>query len=435
MDQYSQHHLKIAATQPEHVVRKAEFDIAVSSLDERIVAIEQKTLDGRPTVLRTTQPPENIVACDTLESPQTVPVSEAAFLTEDAVGIKPPMFFAVSPSETVGAADDVASPQTVPLIETTILADKLEMAIPVTRKSEFFTENIAPVDAATAPMGKQFMENSHIQGQIEVVVEDQSGNIKSRQTITNAITDGFLRYAFYDMLNGGTLSDVLRGKIRTGYNLLSRTLPSALGIYAMDRNINVGGDTFLPPYVTGDLNKLDPGVVFYNIGGATTEDSQVMIPVDQRCFFDHTNRELVVEYVKNTGYGVVKSVCVGRSHLLKTQMYSVTQAETAVPNQWTATAANYLIEHHATAGTSLWKAASTAAQYRFNLKTRTVDSFSNTSLNTNIAATSLVGGIVVGNHLFKVVKQIATGASYTIRLNYVTNFEHRRHPLAQRILF
>ena len=86
MNQYSQHRLKIAATEPEHVVRKAEFDIAVQSLDERIIVIEQKTFDGRPTVLQTTQLPENIVASDSLESPQTVPVSEIVSIAENAVG-------------------------------------------------------------------------------------------------------------------------------------------------------------------------------------------------------------------------------------------------------------------------------------------------------------------------------------------------------------
>jgi hypothetical protein len=32
MDIYSQHHLKIAATEPEHLVRKAEFDAAINGI-------------------------------------------------------------------------------------------------------------------------------------------------------------------------------------------------------------------------------------------------------------------------------------------------------------------------------------------------------------------------------------------------------------------
>ena len=283
---------------------------------------------------------------------------------------------------------------------------------------------VAASDTVTPQLnGERIMEQQHMQGEIEVIVESNTGEIKSQQKITNAITDGFLRYVLYDMVNGGTLSSVLRSNTRSGYNLLSRTVPSALGIYAMDRNIDIREETFLPPYVCGDLNTLDPSVVFYNIGGNPTEDSQVMIPVDQRCYFDHNRRELVVEYVKNTGSGTVKSVCVGRSHLLRQQMYGITQNETAVPNQWTSSlAGHYCVEHHATNGTSLWKVTSASAQYRFNLKSRTMDSFSNSNLYGNISGTNTSGGIVVGNNVFKAIKQTASGSSHTIRLYYATNF-------------
>jgi hypothetical protein len=36
MIHYSQQHVKVPATEPDHVMRKAEFDDAVGSLDERI---------------------------------------------------------------------------------------------------------------------------------------------------------------------------------------------------------------------------------------------------------------------------------------------------------------------------------------------------------------------------------------------------------------
>jgi hypothetical protein len=36
MIHYSQQHVKVPATEPDHVIRKAEFDDAVGSLDERI---------------------------------------------------------------------------------------------------------------------------------------------------------------------------------------------------------------------------------------------------------------------------------------------------------------------------------------------------------------------------------------------------------------
>jgi hypothetical protein len=404
MEHYSQHNLKIAATEPEHVVRKAEFDLAVSELDERIVAVE-KTLDERitgPAVLRTKTPVESFESSDSVESPQPSPLSETASFSDGAETQSPNVSVSNISTEMMGVNDSLESPNPSLIGETVNATDSVE---------------------SPSFQGKPIMQEiTNMQGEIEVVVEDRQGNVKSRQKVTNAITDAFLRYAFYDMLNGGTLSGVLRSNTRTGYNLLARTVPSTLGIYALDHAIDVKAETFLPPYVTSNLNTLDPGVTFYNVGGNTVEDSQVMIPVDQRCYFDHTKRELVVEYVKNTGMGTVKSVCVGRSHLLKTQLYSVTQTETAIPNQWLATSTNYLVENHPTNGTSLWKAASTAAQYRFNLKNRTMDTFNSSPLYSNITAAVTVGGIVVGDHLFKAIKQAASGSTYTIRLNYVQNF-------------
>jgi hypothetical protein len=102
----------------------------------------------------------------------------------------------------------------------------------------------------------------------------------------------------------------------------------------------------------------------------------------------------------------------------------VTLAETAVPDHWKVTSAgSYLVEHHATNGTSLWKTVSaTGGQYRFNLKNRTVEDFSIANLHTNITNAGVVGGIVVGNHIFKAIKQAASGTSYTVRLNYLANF-------------
>ncbi len=65
---------------------------------------------------------------------------------------------------------------------------------------------------------------------------------------------------------------------------------------------------------------------------------------------------------------------------------------------------------------------STTAQYRFNFKNRTMDTFNASPLYSNISGSATVGGIIVGDHLFKAVKQSATGSTYTVRLNYVLNF-------------
>ena len=427
---YSQAHLKVAATEPEHVVRKAEFDVAVHLLDERLVMIEQ-TLDTRPdgpAILRTNPSFEIVMASDGIDSPQTGPVDEKIVSVTDAVfGAKPPVFHVPLPAENLSAADAVTAPQPpVCSLESTVLSDCPATADVSPCLAESNAANVSLTDNTESflPPAPN-MENCHLQGELEVIVEDPNGNVKSRQVVPNAITDGFLRYTFYDMMNAGaTLNNVLRSHTRTGYNFLSRVAPTNHGIYAMGSDIDIRYETFVPPYVDGRLTALHPDVVFYNVDGSMTETSLVMIPVDQRCYFDHSRRELVVEYVKNTGRGSVKSICVGRSHSASAQMYSVSLAETAVPDHWKATAAgSYLIEHHQTGGTSLWKTVSaTAGQYRFNLKSRTVEDFSNSALHTNITAAATVGGIVVGNHLFKAVKQAASGSSYTLRLGYVLNF-------------
>ncbi|MCL2304490.1 MAG: hypothetical protein FWC43_04025 [Planctomycetaceae bacterium] len=428
MKHYSQHHLKVAATEPEHVVRKAEFDVAVGWLDERIVMLED-TLDSRmdgPVILQASPPFEIVMASDTVESPQTSPICEnVVSLTDDAIANKPLIFQATLPSENVGMTDTIEPPPCpIPAKESANVTELLETVNVTPFQAEGGSENLLVTDnLETLSKKEPAVENCQLQGEIEVIVEDQNGTVKSRQVVSNAITDGFLRYAFYDMMNGGALANTLRSNIRTGYNLLSRVAPTNMGIYAMDRDIEICDDTFVPPYKLRTTSLLDPGVVFYNIDGSMTETSQVMIPVDQRCYFDHTNRELVVEYIKNTGSGSVKSICVGAAHN-NSQLYSVTLAETAVPDHWKATATgSYLVEHHATNGTYLWKTVSaTGGQYRFNLKNRMVEDFSIGNLHTNITNASVVGGVVVSNHIFKAIKQAASGTSYTVRLNYLANF-------------
>lgn len=422
MNNYSQQYLKVAATKPEHIMRKAEFDVAVESIHDELEKLSGQIEHDGPAVLLPDFMPEVMETSDAITSPQTQSISDSARLLDGSETRFPKMEIGNLPAAEMVLNDSTVSPTMIPVGEIALMETETNGVNPAVHVQNPI-ENIAASDTVTPKLnGERIMEQQHMQGEIEVIVESNTGEIKSQQKITNAITDGFLRYVLYDMVNGGTLSSVLRSNTRSKYNLLSRTVPSALGIYAMDRNIDIRDDTFLPPYVCGNLNTLDSGVEFYNVGGSTAEDSQVMIPMDQRCYFDHNRREMVVEYIKNTGSGTVKSVCVGRSHLLKNQMYSVAMTETAVSNQWTSTTANYLVEHHPTNGTSIWKTVAAASQYRFNLKNRTTDHFSNSALHSNIGNATIAGGIVVGNHVFKAIKQAASGSEYTIRLHYIANF-------------
>ena len=76
MIHYSQHQLKVAATEPEHVMRKAEFDNTVRLLEERLALLEQMPIGrmGGPVVTPQLATPV-ITATQTTSGPQTASLS------------------------------------------------------------------------------------------------------------------------------------------------------------------------------------------------------------------------------------------------------------------------------------------------------------------------------------------------------------------------
>ncbi len=423
MKQYSQHHLKVAASEPEHVIRKAEFDLAVEAIDERIVTIE-KTLEVRPGlsggVLGGKPAIEASEIDDSVSSPLPISTSENTRISDDFSFVKTLPRIGNTPTEETGLGDGVATSLPNHLSETATLGDETSL-IPVSPlQGRPDDDSIAVSDAVHIHHCKgQKMENLTLQGEIEVVLEDRDGKVKERQIVTNAITEAYERYVFYDMLNAGTLSSLLRSNTRSGFNFLTRTLPSLFGLYAMNHDIDIKRDTFLPPYVGDNQTALADGVSFYNVGGSVTESTQEMIPVDQRCYFDKAKKEFVLEYVKNTGVGTVKSVCVGRSHAIKTDKFSVALTETAMPSTWLSGNANYLLEH-TTDATLLWKTNGSSWTWRNNLVTR-----SNEAIGGAVCAgvvSSYFGGLVVGNVVSKAAKLSASGDTHVVRLTYVNNF-------------
>jgi hypothetical protein len=76
MDHYSQHNLKVAATEPEHVMRKAEFDNAVRLLEERLAMLEQVPVGRMSGPILTPQLATPIItAAQTTSGPQTASLS------------------------------------------------------------------------------------------------------------------------------------------------------------------------------------------------------------------------------------------------------------------------------------------------------------------------------------------------------------------------
>ncbi len=419
MDQYSQPHLKRAATEPEHVIRKAEFDLAV----ERITTIE-KTLDVRPGlsggVIDGKAAVETSEIADSVSLPLPILMSEQSRISDDFSFVKTLPLVGNTPMEECGLGDGVAAPLPRQFSETASMGDETRSVTVLPLQGRPDDDSMTVSDSVRIHHCKgQKMEQFKLHGEIEVVVEDSSGNVRQRQIVSNAITEAYERYVFYDMLNAGTLHSLLRSNTRTGFNFQARTLPTAFGIYAMSHDIEIKKDTFLPPYVGDNQSSLADGVSFYNVGGLMSESTQEMIPVDQRCYFDKAKKEFVLEYVKNTGVGTVKSVCVGRSHAIKTDKFSVALTETAVPATWQSGTVNYLLEH-TTDGTCLWKTNGSSWTWRNNLVTR-----SNEAIGGAVCAGvlgSYFGGLVVGNVVYKAAKQSASGDTHVVHLTYVNNF-------------
>ncbi len=353
--------------------------------------------------------------------PLPITLAEQSKISDEFSFVKTLPLIGKTQAEEAALGDEVSAPLPSRLSETTTLADAVSSVSIVPLRDCADGDSLCVSDSVQTQytVGKN-MEHLKLQGEIEVVLEDRDGNIKERQVVSNAITEAYERYVFYDMLNAGTLSSLFRSNIRSGFNFLSRTLPSSFGIYALSEDIDIKKDTFLPPYVGADQCSLAENVSFYNIAGSMTESTQEMIPVDQRCFFDKAKKEFVLEYVKNTGVGTVKSVCIGRSHLNKTDKFSVTLSETAVPSTWQSGNANYLLEHTANA-TCLWKTNGSSSSWRNNLVTRSAVE----TISGNVCAgviTSQCGGLVAGNTVFKATKRSAADNTHIVRLTYVNPF-------------
>lgn len=269
------------------------------------------------------------------------------------------------------------------------------------------------------------MENITFQGEIEVILEDKNGNIKHREVKKNTVTDGYLRYMFYDSLNHGNLSTILRSNIRTNFNLLERTVPNAFGIYALNDTVDIKSDTYIPPYVDLSMKSLK-NVTFYNSSGTLSETNSVMIPADSRCYFDYKKKEFSVEYVKNTFSGTIKSICVGRTYGTQNTFYSTVLRDQYVASDWftatNPTTSNYILEHK-NDETIIYKTSTDLSrQMSFNTKTKEFLYYANPIMSTNI--TSQFGALIVGNNIFKISKLSSIGNTHIARLSYIKDWNN-----------
>jgi hypothetical protein len=196
------------------------------------------------------------------------------------------------------------------------------------------------------------------------------------------------------------------------------SIPTEFGVYVMSEPITVNPDTYLPPYVDEDRTGLHPSVSFYSVAGSATESIREMIPVDTRCYYSRSKLEYTLEYVKNNGAGIVRSIAIGRGHGTASNSYVWRQKDYDMPPDLYSSKVNYFLEHTAD-GTVLVKQIGTSDILSINLKTKLYNRETNASAFGNL--TTQFGGLIVNGTSFKVAKKSASGSLHTVTLTYLKN--------------
>lgn len=270
------------------------------------------------------------------------------------------------------------------------------------------------------------MGKVNLKGQIEVIIENRNGEVKYHEIKDNAITNAYLKFALYQMMSHNPLNNVTRST--AGGSIPVATSIGTFGIYVMSKPVNIRQNTYKPPY-TGVVNsQLHPDVTFYNANGATAESAQVMVPVDGACYFSKgANNEYVIEYVKNTYTGTVRSVVIGKRHSDINGTFQLKYKDANLPPEFYGGAdANYILEHLPNSGgTIIYRSYQTTDALQSNLKTKELNILSGV-LGTNIRShcTNNFGCLVVNDTLFKVAKKSASGNSHVATLTYIPNWKN-----------
>ncbi|MDR1937313.1 MAG: hypothetical protein LBQ73_02280 [Tannerellaceae bacterium] len=260
-----------------------------------------------------------------------------------------------------------------------------------------------------------------LSGKYTVTLTDrESGRVLQRVEKHNTITNAYKKYALNALLTATNL--VAATRAAAGGSMPSAAAPTSFGLYLMNEQVGVHPDTYLAPYVDEARNGINGKVSFYDVGGAATEASNVMIPVDSACAFSEiiSANKYKMRYVKNTGAGQVAALALGRAHSQPTGIYITAVKDINMPTEFFTGTTDYLLEHTA-AGTVVWKNISTTSQFAANLRTKQFTAYNNANINTNISAQT--GGLVVGGKIFKVAKKTASGTSYVATLTYVDNWQ------------
>jgi hypothetical protein len=278
-----------------------------------------------------------------------------------------------------------------------------------------------------------------LEGRITVQIEDKDGNVKDSCTVENTITNAFLKRVLVSAFTQGSIATTLRSvsKPTTG-QYASYVDSGTFGVYAMNKEIEVLAETVVPPYVRTSMSSSDPTLVFYNNGATVTESGMELIPVDNRSTYsrDANKHTYMFEFIKNSGVGSVKSICVGRSYNYPQYYTGALFGEAIYQPIWTTGTVEYFLEHWVTGtptelcpkgnqqGTTIWKQVSSSSQFSANLVTKQITTYAQSNLSTNILNSSLVGAHVFNNNgtfvAIKATRASSATNSVVIRLSYCT---------------
>lgn len=264
------------------------------------------------------------------------------------------------------------------------------------------------------------MNDLKLNGQIEVILLDENGQVKHREVKDNTITQAALKYMLYLMMSNTGLNNVTRAT--HGTSMPASGAPAQFGLYVMSKEVDIRKDTFRPPYVDDNGIDINSDVTFYNLNGGTTEASNQMITVDGKCYFDKGSEiKFALEYIKNTYTGIVRSVVIGRAHNNKNLNYLLQMKDVDLPADWYTGTANYLMEHTVN-GTVVYKTVDKTRQFSSNLKTKIFTSYGVEMIHNNI--TNHFGGLIMNDTIFKVVKASISGSVYNVTLQYVQDWKN-----------
>ena len=114
----------------------------------------------------------------------------------------------------------------------------------------------------------------------------------------------------------------------------------------MDGEYPVTKKTHFATYVKGTV-ELEDSVVFYNDANTTTESNRVLIPVDSRTGYglEESNNCLNIEYTKNTGTGIIKSIIFGRSYASDTAVTGLVCGEVMHLASWIIGRTGTVLKH------------------------------------------------------------------------------------------